>query len=227
MADASHEPEEHHLSVARTARFWTAGNVRTGAELWVVCHGYAQLAGRFIRRFNAIAGDERGIVAPEGLNRFYLDARPGPHGPDSPVGATWMTREDRLSEINDYVAYLDALCVHVQRLLDRPPSDVRVLGFSQGAATASRWVAMGRSRIDRLFLWGGFLPPDLDLPQAAPALRAARLTVVLGSGDAHATAERRTELETRMAAHDLRGEVIEYEGGHRMHADTLRMIAAR
>ena len=216
---------EHHLTVPRTARYYTLGPTDAPAQVWFVVHGYAQLASRFLRQFAPIDDGTRLIVAPEALSRFYLE--PGVHGPESRVGATWMTREDRLSEINDYVAYLDALCVHVQRLLDRPPSDVRVLGFSQGAATASRWVAMGRSRIDRLYLWGGFLPPDLDLPQAAPALRAARLTVVLGSGDAHATAERRAELETRMATHDLRGEVIEYEGGHRMHADTLQMIAAR
>jgi hypothetical protein len=46
-------------------------------------------------------------VAPEGLSRFYFEG--GFHGPGSKVGATWMTREDRLAKIEDYVGYLDAL----------------------------------------------------------------------------------------------------------------------
>ena len=48
---------EHHLPVSRTARYFTIGD-RTQAlrELWFVCHGYGQLAGRFIRHFESIAG---------------------------------------------------------------------------------------------------------------------------------------------------------------------------
>ena len=50
----SNEVSEHHLSVARTARYYTLGE--PGAtEVWFVCHGYGQLAGRFLRRFEPIA----------------------------------------------------------------------------------------------------------------------------------------------------------------------------
>ena len=216
---------EHHLTVPRTARYLTLGPTDAPAQVWFVLHGYAQLASRFLRQFTPIDDGTRLIVAPEALSRFYLE--PGVHGPEARVGATWMTREDRLSEINDYVAYLDALCVHVQRSLARPASDVRVLGFSQGAATASRWVAMGRSRVDRLYLWGGFLPPDLDLHLAAPALRRAQLTVLLGRGDAYATPERRADLESRLRSNDIPVDVIDYDGGHRVHAGTLQALAAR
>ena len=215
---------EHHLTVQRTARYFTLGSGDAPSQLWLVLHGYAQLASRFLRQLEPLDDGTRLIVAPEALSRFYLE--PGQHGPESRVGATWMTREDRLSEINDYVGYLDALCVHVMRGLERPPPEVRVLGFSQGAATASRWVAMGRSRVDRLYLWGAFLPPDLDLHTHAPALRAARLTVVLGRADGHATAERRAELEHRLRSHHLEPAIIEYDGGHRLHAGTLRTLAA-
>ena len=36
---------------------------------------------------------------PEGLSRFYLDDPRKRHGPDAPIGASWMTREDREHEI--------------------------------------------------------------------------------------------------------------------------------
>lgn len=215
---------EHHITVPRTARYYTLGSAGAPAQVWFVLHGYAQLASRFLKQFTPIDDGSRLIVAPEALSRFYLE--PGLHGPESRVGATWMTREDRLSEINDYVAYLDALYVHIQRTLERPAADVRVLGFSQGAATASRWVAMGRSRIERLYLWGGFLPPDLELQRYAPALRAASVTVVLGREDAHASPERRAELEATMRPHGVEPVMVEYDGGHRVHADTLRALAS-
>ena len=36
-------------------------------------------------------------MAPEGLSRFYLEGFSGK------VGATWMTREDRLNDIDNYL----------------------------------------------------------------------------------------------------------------------------
>src|SRR5688500_9204944 len=93
---AIRQMEEHHITVRRTARYYTLGPVDGDvAEVWIVCHGFAQLAGRFMRHFTAIDDGTRLIVAPEALNRFYVEAVPGVHGPDSKVGATWMTREDR------------------------------------------------------------------------------------------------------------------------------------
>lgn len=219
MADASNEPEEHHLSVARTARFWTAGNVRTGAELWVVCHGYAQLAGRFIRRFNAIAGDERGIVAPEALNRFYLDARPGPHGPDSPVGATWMTREDRLNEIRDYIEYLDTVLDGVLGTRPTPPRRLVALGFSQGTATVSRWAAHTRHALHEVVLWAGGLPAELDA--TAALFLGARLTLVSGVRDDMVSMKAMDRVSTRLGNAGLAHACVRHDGGHEVTSDAL------
>src|SRR5438094_10559164 len=93
-----------------------------------------------------------------------------------------MTREDRLVEIADYVQYLDAVYQEVFGLLDRSQVTVHALGFSQGVATASRWTAMGKARVDRLMLWGGEFPPDLalTLPTIVDRLRAGRPSLVCG-----------------------------------------------
>src|SRR5438067_4641848 len=90
-----------------------------------------------------------------------------------------MTREDRLAEIDDYVRYLDAVYDDVFRRIDRARVTVHALGFSQGAATVSRWTAMGKSRIDRVILWGGEFPPDLDL--TGPQYRSEEHTSELQS----------------------------------------------
>src|SRR5437016_12026021 len=151
---------EHHIGVSRTARYFTLGESLQGvAEVWFVCHGYGQLAARFLEKLRVLDDGRRYLVAPEGLSRFYLSESPT----ERRVGATWMTREDRLAEIDDYVAYLDAVCADVFTSLDRVLVTVHALGYSQGASTVSRWAALGKAKIDRLTLWGGEFPPDLDL----------------------------------------------------------------
>src|SRR5437764_13612911 len=177
---------EHHIGVSRTARYFTLGeSLRGVAEVWFACHGYGQLAARFLEKLRVLDEGRRHLVAPEGLSRFYLTESPT----ERRVGATWMTREDRLAEIDDYVRYLAAGYADVFRRIDRARVTVHALGFSQGAATVSRWTAMGKSRIDRVILWGGEFPPDLDLTGAEVAgrLRAARLTLVFCCSDEYIT----------------------------------------
>src|SRR5881628_153311 len=134
--------QEHFLSTSRTARYFTLGHLRDATELWLVCHGYGQLASRFLERFRPLETQRRCIVAPEGLSRFYLTEHPT----ELRVGASWMTREDRLHEIDDYVRYLDALYREVLGRVEGPAARVTALGFSQGTATVSRWAALGQSR---------------------------------------------------------------------------------
>src|SRR5688500_4670112 len=144
---------EHHLIVSRSARFYTLGSLdESTRDVWIVCHGYAQLASRFVRHFAPIHVPGRLIVAPEALNRFYFDPVFGHHGPDAKVGATWMTREDRLREIADYVGYLDALHSAIFARVDRSRAPLTVLGFSQGVATATRWATLGTVQPDHLVL---------------------------------------------------------------------------
>ena len=62
--------EHHHIEVTKTARYFTLGPTGEGlGEIWYVCHGYRQLAGRFIRRFARLNDGSRRIIAPEGLSR--------------------------------------------------------------------------------------------------------------------------------------------------------------
>src|SRR3989454_4582762 len=149
--------QEHHVGVSRTARYFTLGNSSSGVgEVWFACHGYGQLAARFLEKLRVLDGGRRYLVAPEGLSRFYLSES----ATERRVGASWMTREDRLAEIEDYVRFLDAVSAEVLGLIDRSQITVHALGYSQGAATVSRWAAVGKARVDHLVLWGGELPPD-------------------------------------------------------------------
>jgi predicted esterase len=187
---------EHHLPVTRTARYFALGPASGApAQLWIACHGYGQLASRFLRHFEIIDDGSRVIVAPEGLSRFYLGETAGSHV-ETPVGATWMTREDRLSEIDDYIGYLDALADQLARDYDLAATKRIALGFSQGVATVCRWVERGRTRVHEVALWAGSVPPDLDLASPAHPLRTLRPVVVVGDSDAYAT---KSAVEARRA----------------------------
>jgi len=218
-------PRESHIQVARTARYWSLDEETPGEarELWYVLHGYRQLARRFMRRFAPVHDGRRRIVAPEGLSRFYLGREEGRHGPASAVGATWMTREDRLHEIQDYVGYLDRLHETVAPEAGEPP--VTVLGFSQGVATASRWVVQGGVRPTRLVAWGDTLPPDLDMETAARRLEGVDVVLVRGSRDRAVGKERAAREREALEATGIRYRVLSYEGGHDVYPAPLRALA--
>jgi predicted esterase len=211
---------EHHVRVSRTARYLSLGDPGPAIrEVWFVLHGYGQLAARFLSGFAALADGSRLIVAPEALSRFYLD----PAGREK-VGASWMTREDRLNEIADYVRYLDAVSAEVLGRLDRGAVRVHVLGFSQGTATASRWAAFGTPRVDRLVLWGGEVPPDLDLAAARERLASLDLELVVGSRDELYTPKVLARDEERLREAGIPHRVIRFQGGHEIDDAVLRRI---
>ena len=209
---------EHHISVRRTARYFTLGPVAAAArEVWIVLHGYGQLAARFLRAFAPLDDGARCIVAPEGLSRFYAET-----GRNDKIGSSWMTREDRLAEIDDYVRYLDALYAAVMGGVVVP---VTVLGFSQGTATAARWLAQGSARAGRLILWGGEVPPDLDLAAARQRWEQTDVTLVVGSEDPYITPKVLSRDEQRLREHGIAFRVEGFEGGHEIVPDVLGRVA--
>jgi predicted esterase len=143
----------HHISTIRTARYYTLGELTDQTtDVWIVLHGYGQLAEYFIRNFKNIHHDHNFIVAPEGLSRYYLNENTGR------IGATWMTKEDRENEIQDYILYLNKI---IDTLNIPKTIRLHVLGFSQGAATACRWALATQHAVKTLICWAGFFPPDM------------------------------------------------------------------
>ena len=217
------------IAAVKTARYVVLGPEDGPAdEVWVACHGYGQLATYFARHFRAVARASRLVVVPEALSRFYLDG-PGAGGRYTRVGATWMTREERETDIADVTRYLDDVLVAACARADADPLSVPlgVLGFSQGTATTSRWIALSpllarRPRpADRLVAWGGGLAHDLDLG-AWP--RGVDLRLVAGDRDEVATPGRIVREEARLREAGIDFKLARYDGGHRLHEATLRAV---
>ena len=222
------DARSHSLTVPRTAHYYTLGAPTAATrELWFVLHGYGQLAEFFIRHFRVLTDDAAPeatvIVAPEALNRFYLDS--ALNHATSRVGATWMTREKREPEITDYVNYLNQLYALIRPLA--PAARVTLLGFSQGTATASRWLAALPEAPARLVLWAGAFPEDMKF-EAAPALLsgATELHTVLGDEDPFVTPESQARQARFIEANGLRPAHHRFSGGHSLDAGVLRLIQA-
>jgi predicted esterase len=211
-------PVSHHLLVQRTARYLTIGEIEGATELWFVLHGYSMLAASFLKWFEPAIRPGRVLVAPEGLSRAYFEEKGVRR-----IGASWMTREDREVEIEDYVRYLDTLDEQLRFGLGGRPR-IEVHGFSQGTATACRWVAFGRVEVERLVLWAGGVPPDLPLDRYGPALTRAGLTIAIGSRDKYIPPEEVDREQARLAAAGLLPTVHRFDGGHRVDAAMLRAL---
>jgi len=202
------------LYTQKTARYFTLGALTaTTTEVWIVVHGYAQLASDFLESFRDLEAPSRFIVAPEGLNRFYAKGFGGK------PAATWMTSEAREDEIADYLLYLDTL----YERLDLPASARKIflLGFSQGVATATRWLHHTRYRIDELIVCSGEIARELQDP-LSPKLQSLPVTYITGTNDRLISPEKHEAVFALMEK--LNARIFRFEGGHEINADSLKLL---
>ena len=206
---------KHKLSTEKTGRYFTLGTAGPHIRTVVfACHGYAQTADQFLSKFEDGIRDGIFIVAPEGLNRFYA------RGTSGRVAASWMTKEDREDDIRDYLLFLDKVYSEIMPQLSKRTT-VMAFGFSQGAATASRWVASGRSRVDELVLWCGFFPPDLPFSEIPEHVK---MKIVTASEDQFiGPAEEKEMLEAQRKLVPALSH-FQFEGGHEINTEAFRKL---
>lgn len=207
--------EEHHIQIPKSARYITIGQPTLSVKnVWICLHGYGQLAKYFARNFSAFQHEERLFIIPEGPHRFYLNGTAGR------VGASWMTKEDRLNDIKDQFQYLETLLETIQKSLSAH-CHIHVLGFSQGVSTAFRWVDQSQQPFKSLVAWAGSFPPDIDYKLHRPRFATLRMHCCFGDND-----EFISKKDTQGLLNQLKGQEIEitphyYQGGHKMYAELL------
>lgn len=206
--------QAHHLETSRTARYFTLGSIgETTREVWFLFHGYAQTADDLLKHFAGLENEYRCFVAPEGLNHFYAKGFGG-----KPV-ATWMTSLDRENEIKDYLNYLENLA---QQIIPVGYSGtVHALGFSQGVATATRWIHATNRKVNELILYAGEVAAELRSP-VSPKLLQTKNTYVTGTKDSLIKPEHKLEVLELM--HTLNARIVEFDGGHAVLPEVVRLL---
>ncbi len=186
-------------------------------EIWLLLHGYGQLAEFFIRKFQGFDSSDRLFVAPEGTNYGYLNGFSGR------VGANWMTKHEREIAIQNNHNYLDLLMGNLLSQYKEAPI-IKVLGFSQGAATATRWVSRWTGEINEVVLWAGGFAQDMVLEDAQEKFSKTKFTLVLGDKDEFITPES-IEIQQELTK-NLGTEVkkLIFSGGHEIDIEMLSKI---
>jgi predicted esterase len=215
--------QSNPIEIRKTARYWTHGTLSENTQqIWIVCHGYGQLAAYFLKKFEGFNSETHFVIAPEALSRFYLEG-----GFAGKVGATWMTKEDRLAEISDYVAYLNAVYQQAIPVEIQNNANIRVklLGFSQGVATVCRWAFAGQVRFDELILWAGGFPHDLDYSSVPQQLEGKKVWFIYGEQD---ELIRAADFEAQLSDVQAKGihpEIITFTGKHELNEEVLRRLS--
>ena len=212
----------------RSARYAAIGaSPEVASRIWFALHGYGQLAERFLKPFDGIVPNDTCVIAPEGLSRFYIDAPRADGSHLQRVGASWMTREARELEIVDALTWLDQVHDEVVQASTRGRGlapVVGVLGFSQGVATAMRWIASGHVVPSHVVAWAGGLAHDADVAALRTQLAHAKLTLVAGNDDPFATTEARERMVVgARQLHPSPREII-FNGAHHLDSAVLRAL---
>jgi len=193
------------------------GDPDTAREAWLILHGYGMLAQGILHWFRAAARPNRVLIAPEGLSRFYIETNGVRR-----VGASWMTREAREHELLDQLAYLDVVERDIVGSRDR----VELHGFSQGVATAARWLVHRPRVVDRMVCWGNTIPIDVEPGRLASAVGEGQVHYVIGRRDVRmAPADVVTDAD-RLRGLGIPVRLHEFDGGHRIDDGVLTALEA-
>lgn len=214
---------QHEVSFNFQARYFKLGKIDTSTkQVWFVLHGYGQLAQYFIKKFSCLTDKSIAVIAPEGLSHFYLENVQDGTRKNDRVGATWMTKENRLMDIANYNEYLNTVYRHE---LAENTAPVTILGFSQGSATASRWVMDNKVAFERLILWAGLFPMDMDFHAGRELLKEKAVVSVFGKQDTFINDARFIEMKMLIDKLGVHVKEIAFGGGHDIDRETLLEIA--
>ncbi len=213
--------KEYKININKTARYFTLGKLNSDTKiLWIVLHGYGQMAKFFLRKFSVLNVEHTFVVAPEAMNKFYLNGFSGR------VGAAWMTKEDRETEILDNFKYLENCFSEITKGVNRDNIYVNVLGFSQGTKTASRWILNSSIQINNLILWGGSLPPETDFKFYKKRLNSFNLHLVVGEKDEFISKEKVKDELIYLEKNNIKYSFTSYKGRHDIDKNVLNKFVA-
>ncbi|MBT8236073.1 MAG: esterase [Bacteroidia bacterium] len=184
--------------------------------VWIVFHGIGYLSRYFLKYFKELPQEENYIIAPQAPSKYYLN--------DSytHVGASWLTKENTMSELKNIMGFLDQILANESPLKN---CRINILGFSQGVSIALRWVCHSRLKCDKLILYAGGIPNELKPEDTAFLLGETEISLVFGKQDAFLTVERMVAEEKKIE-HLFGGQVrrVGFEGGHEMRPEVLNQF---
>lgn len=123
-----------------------------------------------------------------------------------------MTKEERDTDIEDYVGYLNTLYQSLKDEIGGLP--VHLLGFSQGGPTACRWLAASNIDFKSLWLYATVFPNDFDFVINQDRLEQMNLAMAFGDSDQFANEKTISEKMMWLKSKGLEPRMERFVGGH-------------
>lgn len=204
------------FQIEKKARYFQLGNPGNDTSIvWVVLHGYGMLSEFFIQKFKKLENKNTLILAPEALNRFYIDTNYGR------VGASWMTKDERQDDIKENIKYLNSLMDQIIKEIGHNRFKINVLGFSQGGATACRWLFKSGLKFENLIMWAGDIPKDTLTEENRLKWSDMNTHLVMGKKDELINEEMKAKFLKLVTDYKLDYKLTLYDGDHRIYPDVL------
>ncbi|MEL6255702.1 MAG: hypothetical protein AAFR87_27100 [Bacteroidota bacterium] len=207
---------EKVLSFQIEAPYYTQGEINENTkEIWIICHGYGQMARYFLRRFDVLDSETHFLIAPQGLDRFYFDNF-------TKLGASWTTRELRDTHVSNQQTYLNAMYEAELAHLDLSKYTLRIMGFSQGVSVITRWAVQRKVPFDHMIMWAGGFPPNLTADKWAFRKPNSKVSVLVGSEDPFLKKEKLEQEKEVVKSVFPDYEFVMFEGGHQVLRTVLQ-----
>lgn len=204
----------YKLKTERTAHIYHCGlPFEKASHVWLVLHGYAQSPEEIIPTLEEIEGAHAFII-PEAFSKFYRKGYSGD------VVSSWMTSKHRMDEIEDQKEYLNQV---YRNYLSNFKGLKGCLGFSQGVATANRWIESQAGLLfDHYVLYAGWPPEDIDYSNAS--WQQMDLYYAVGDRDYFLSQQRINALLELPFFKKLSPILENFEGGHHLDAKVFQKI---
>jgi len=209
---------EKQVSYQNTNTYETLNQLTDATKnIWIVLHGIGYLSRYFLKYFDELDTAENYIIAPQAPSKYYLKNQ------YKYVGASWLTKENTLLETQNVLRYLDVVFAN-----ENLPADKKliVFGFSQGVSIATRWVASRKINCDRLMLYAGGLPKELQAENFKfLANSKTKIDIIVGDQDQYLTSAVLKSQSKRIKTlfHGKAKQTI-FKGGHEVKREVLKKI---
>lgn len=198
--------EENEIKYEISNTYSTLNTLDRNTEnIWFVCHGMGHLSRYFIKQFESLPSTTNYIIAPQAPSKYYINPT------YKRVGASWLTKENTIDEMENIVSYFDAIFKN-QRLNSNP--NLILLGYSQGVSVAIRYAARREIQFKEMWLVAGGIPKELNQSDFSYLKSNPPVKFFYGNKDEYLNETRIREESTKLTQLFRNSEIHEFEGTH-------------
>lgn len=212
------DSKENTVSYQVTNTYSTLNTLSDNTKnVWFVCHGMGYLSRYFLKYFTQLNPTENYIIAPQAPSKYYVPPKL------KHVGASWLTKENTLSETENIMRYFDAVFEQVQV---PKPLNLIIVGYSQGVSVALRYIAKRQLDCSQIVLMSGGIPKELTVSDFEFLAKKTKVSLIYGTLDEYLDETR--ILYEKNRAFELFGhcdlKILPFDGKHEVNTALINQL---